>query len=134
VHREPVRALESIECWLSPPTLTNACYYGRIDIVEKAIAAHQPLDGGSPDDNPIAAAIGAFVTTPLHVQCVERLFAAGAQAHLSQFWASLAESAGRADDVALRELLIIYGLRSSDAAVRAKAEEWSGYPSGSSSA
>jgi hypothetical protein len=84
-----------------PPDLVVAAAYGRIDLVERALRLGLPVDGVPA----VAAAVGAFVVTDLHVACVEALFRAGVPHHPSQDDAFLAESAGTAQDRVMGELL-----------------------------
>ncbi|MBM4779825.1 MAG: hypothetical protein GQE15_19140 [Archangiaceae bacterium] len=85
---------------IAPKTLVSACSFGRIDLVERAIARHDALDPAT-----IEAAIGAFVVTDLHVACVEQLFAAGVPHHRSHLETWRAESTGSEHDRRLLELL-----------------------------
>ena len=112
--------------WLRPKQLGQACYFGRVDVVERAITSGAPLDGSDFGGDPIAGAIEASVVTELHVECVERLFAAGAEATLAQFESHEAESIGSPLDRELLRLLVEYGRESKDPKVRAKATEVSG--------
>lgn len=114
-----------LERWARPQYLAHACSFGRLDRVRAAVAAKEPLDGDRDHGNPIAAAIAAWVVTPLHLACIETLFAAGASATLDQFDAFTAESVGGELDAAIRSLLIAHGQASEDPAVRAKAQAWS---------
>ena len=113
-----------VDNWLRPKHLGHACYFGRADVVQSAIDKGLPLDGEDYGGNPIAAAFEAYVTTPLHLRCVELLFEAGARATLGQFEANL-ESVGSKIDGEMRRLLVEHALRSADPAVHAKAVEWS---------
>ena len=112
---------EYVECWLRPKHLGHACYYGRVDVVEAAIKAGRPLDGQDYRGNPIAAAFEAFVTTKLHLRCIELLFEAGARPSLLQFRAYQVESMGREIDAAMMAVLVRYAERSDDAALRERA-------------
>ncbi len=125
LERQPVETEEIIERWLRPKHLGHACYFGRVDVVESAINTGLPLDGADFGGNPIAAAFEAFVTTPLHLRCVELLFRAGAKATLEQFNAHSVESTGSSVDVAMRLVLVEHAKRSKDPAVRARAIAWS---------
>jgi hypothetical protein len=111
--------------WIRPKHLGHACYFGRVDVVQKSIEGGLPLDGSDYGGDPIAAAMEAWVVTTLHVRCVELLFEAGAAATLAQFDAISAESVGSECDRALTTLLVTHASRSPDPSVRARAKEWS---------
>jgi hypothetical protein len=119
---ERPRADEVARAWISPADLESACMFGRVDVVERAIA-HGLRLGGS---DPIAAAVGAWVVTPLHVRCAELLFAAGASATLAQLDAHAAESVGREHDRAMFALILRQARTSSDPRVRARVERFDG--------
>jgi len=110
-----------VQTWISPSHLGHVCYFGRVDVVERHIATGLPLDGEDYGGNPIAAAVEAWVVTPLHVRCVELLFDAGAASTMEQFNAWNAESVGSLVDLNMLILLVKYGRRSSDSKVREKA-------------
>ncbi len=112
---------EIIEAFLRPRDLAQACYFGRIDLVEAAIAAGRPLEVERRD--PIAAAFSAFVTTSLHLACITRLFEAGAEPTIGQFSAFLVESTGSAIDAAMMSVLVERALRSETPEVRERARE-----------
>lgn len=117
---------EIVENWARPKHLGHACYFGRLDIVERAIALGLVLDGSDYGGDPVAAAIEAWVVTPLHVRCVELLYNAGAPATLGQFQSFAAESVGNDPcEQVLLELLLRQAHRSTDPAVRQEAVEWS---------
>ncbi len=90
----------SLPALISPETLVTACSFGRVDLVERAIARNEPLDPSSID-----AAIGAFVVTDLHVACIERLFAAGVPRQPAHLETWKAESTGSEHDRRILELL-----------------------------
>jgi hypothetical protein len=74
---DPDRA--ALQSLLLPADLGTAGYLGRIDVVERLIK--EGADPGRPDQagqTPISRTISAWVTTDLHVTCVEVLLAAGA--------------------------------------------------------
>ncbi len=116
--RSGARVVDRFECWIRPRHLANACSYGRVDVVQSAIDRRAPLDGQDGGGNPVAAAIGAFCTTALHVECVELLLAAGAKVCEEQFAAGRAESMGSATDAQLMALLVRYAWQSDDPAIR----------------
>ena len=122
-------AKEIVGSWIRPKHLGHACYFGRLDVVRAWIDAGRPLDGRDYGGDPIAAAIEAWVVTPLHVRCVEALFEAGAAVTMAQFDAFAAESVGTELDGALATMLVNHARRSADPAVRARAMEWSRGPS-----
>jgi hypothetical protein len=111
-----------IDCWIAPKHLAQACYFGRVDLVEKAIKAGVPLDVAGRGENPIATAFTAIVATPLHLKCIELLFAAGAKATLGQFEKHQKESTGTAVEFSMRQLLVENALKSEDPAVREAGE------------
>jgi hypothetical protein len=112
-----------IDEWIDPKHLGHACSFGRVDVVEKQIKAGLPLDGEDYGGNPIAAAIEAWVLTPLHKECVERLFRAGAKPALSQFDA-FRDAVGSDVDFETMHLVVEHSLRSVDEALRARASEF----------
>ena len=114
----------TLERWIAPQHLGLACSLGRVDAVATLIAAGSPVDGADYGGDPIAAAIEAWVVTPLHVQCVERLFAAGAKATLTQFQSVQAESTGTGHDRAIIMMLVEHARSSDDPEVRARGEGW----------
>jgi hypothetical protein len=111
-------------CWATPRHLGHACYFGRVDFVQAAIRAGRPLNGEDYGGNPIAAAFEAWVTTPLHLRCVELLFEAGAKPTLEQFQSFGAESVGTDIDFAMLELLIKCAMLSDDPRIWVKAAKW----------
>ena len=111
-----------VETWLRPKNLKNACYYGRVDVVQRVLGAGMAPTNKDEGD-PIAAAIGAWVVTPLHVRCVELLFSAGAEATFVQFDEYAVESVGSPEDRAILRLLLAAAERSTDPLVRARAQK-----------
>ncbi|HWO22849.1 MAG TPA: hypothetical protein VNO30_29015 [Kofleriaceae bacterium] len=74
---EPDRA--ALQSLLLPTDLGTAGHFGRIDVVERLL--RDGADPGLTDPNgltPIDRTISAWVTTDLHVACVDALLAAGA--------------------------------------------------------
>lgn len=112
----------ALRAWATPSHLGEAAYYGRIDVVRRRVAEGAVLDGEDFGGNPIAAAVGAWVVTPLHLECVTHLFEAGAKATLNQLAEWEMESAGSETDLDMLEVLARYGRRSPDSKVRTKAE------------
>jgi len=117
-----------VDNWARPKHLGHACYFGRLDVVERTLASGTALDANDDKGDPIAAAIEAWVVTPLHVQCIQSLYAAGAPATLAQFDAYSAESVGSEADLSVLTMLLHHARGSMDPAVRQRAEAWSSRP------
>ena len=110
--------------WIAPTNLEQACYFGRVDVVQARIQADTPLDGRDCGGDPIAAAIEACVVTPLHVRCVELLFAAGVPVTHTQFDSHGVESMGTRLDFQIFDLLLERASRSPDTTLRERAAKW----------
>lgn len=115
-------AEDSVEAWIDPKHLGHACYFGRVDVVCALIVAGAPLDGQDYGGDPISAAMGAWVTTPLHVECVEALLEAGANLSLAYFSGN-PEAIGSEIDADFLELFVRYGRRAVASDIRRRSEE-----------
>ena len=91
--------------WLNPKTLATAAAFGRLDLVTSAIASGAALTGHAAGGDPMELAIGAFCFTPLHLQIVRCLIAAGVPVTELHFSTWSAESVGRPLDFELLALL-----------------------------
>jgi hypothetical protein len=91
---------------LLPADLGTACYLGRIDVVERLLASG--ADPARPDEaglTPIDRAICAWVTTDLHVACVEALLSAGAPPTRSHLRSLGGDAVGSAADIQIAQRL-----------------------------
>lgn len=95
---------EILQSWLNPPSLETAAAFGRLDLVKAAIAGGAELSGRTAGD-PIDLAVGAFCVTPLHVELVRQLIAAGVPVHRGHLATWSRESMGSRLDFELNELL-----------------------------
>lgn len=95
---------EILERWLHPPSLETAAAFGRLDVVQAAIAGGAELYGRTAGD-PIDLAVGAFCVTPLHLALVRRLIAAGVPVHRAHLSTWSREAIGSKLDFELNELL-----------------------------
>ncbi len=101
---DPDRA--ALHTLLLPPDLGTAGYLGRIDVIKRLLA--EGADPGRPDpagQTPIDRTISAWVTTDLHVACVEALLAAGAPVTHEHARRLGTEALGTAADIQIVERL-----------------------------
>ncbi len=91
--------------WLRPKTLATAAAFGRLDLVKSAIARGAALIGPEAGGDPMQLAIGAFCFTPLHLEIVRCLIAAGVRVTRAHFSTWRVESMGSALDLELLALL-----------------------------
>jgi hypothetical protein len=91
---------------LAPTDLGTACYLGRIDVVQRLLAeGADPARADESGMTPIDRAICAWVTTDLHVACVDALLAAGAPATRSHLQSLGGDAVGSAADVQIAQKL-----------------------------
>jgi hypothetical protein len=107
-----------IQSWALPKTITEACAFGRIDNVRARLAA----GGLAYEEDVIAAATSAWVTTSLHCECVRALLEAGAVVELSHLRLD-ADSVGNEADFDMLAQLVVAGQSSDDAFVREEAKQ-----------
>ncbi len=91
--------------WLNPKTLATAAAFGRLDLVTSAIASGAALTGRAAGGDPMQLAIGAFCFTPLHLEIVRCLIAAGVPVTEQHFSTWSVESVGSPRDFELLALL-----------------------------
>lgn len=113
--------------WRHPVHLGQACYFGRVDLVERAVAAGAALDGSDFGGDPVAGAAEAWVVTDLHIACVQRLYASGVPATLIQFHSHGVEAAGTGRDWELLRLMVAQAQKSADPAARGRAARVPGF-------
>lgn len=104
--------------WATPRTISEACSFGRVDEVRARLAA----GGLGYEEDPIAGATAAWVTTSLHVECVQLLLEAGAVVELSHLRLD-PESAGTEADFAMLVQLVEAGRLSDDPFVQEEAKQ-----------
>jgi len=96
----------ALQTLLLPPDLGTAGYLGRVDVIECLLAAGAHPDQPDPSGlTPIDRTIRAWVTTDLHVACVDALLAAGTPPRWSHLESLRAEAMGSIADIQIAERL-----------------------------
>lgn len=91
---------------LLPLDLGTAGYLGRIDVIARLLAAGaDPARLDEENLSPIDRTICAWVTTDLHVACVEALLAAGARPTRAHLQSLGGDAVGSAADIQIAERL-----------------------------
>lgn len=96
----------ALQILLLPTDLGTAGYLGRVDVVGRLLAAGADPDRADESGlTPIDRTVCAWVTTDLHVACVEALLAAGAPVRRSHLQSLGGDAVGSAADIRIAERL-----------------------------
>lgn len=105
VDWKPVERARVVEL-LQPRTLGSAGWLGRVDVVRTMLAAGVDPSAAEEDGiTPIDRTICAWVTSDLHVACVEAMLDAGAVPQMSHSASLRCEAVGDPAGIAIADLL-----------------------------